>query len=271
LKQQTKHTFPLKKPLVFFDLETTGLSTTADRIVEIATLVYMPGGTQRSFHSLVNPEMRIAPSAIAVHGITDADVALEPTFAALAPRILELFHGSDLAGYNIKRFDLPLLINEFKRAGIDFSADGRSIIDAQTIFHMKEPRTLSAAVRFYCGREHAGAHSALADIGATAEVLAAQLTRYDDLPKGMEELGALLNQKDPSWADDDGKLVWEGDEILITFGKHRGKSLRFLSREAPDYLAWILGGEFSPSVKSIVRGVIEGNHPLPPRQTPDPA
>jgi DNA polymerase III subunit epsilon len=265
LKPTQKHTLPLKKPLVFFDLETTGLSTESDRIVEIALLAYLPGGSVRAFHSRVNPGMHIPASATQVHGISDGDVALEPTFKALAPRVAEFFQGGDLAGYNIRRFDLPLLINEFKRAGISFTAEGRSIIDAQTIYHMKEPRTLSAAMRFYCGREHEGAHGALADIEATADVLAAQLARYDDLPKSMEELGAFLNQKDPSWADDDGKLVWEGTEILIAFGKHRGKSLRQLKRDAPDYLSWIMGGEFSPSVKAVVQNVIIGKHPAPPK------
>ena len=265
LKQHAKHTLTLKKTLAFSDLETTGLSTATDRIVEIAIVAYHPGGSVRKFHSHVNPEMRITQSATAVHGITDADVALEPTFSALASRVAEFIQDSDLAGYNIKRFDLPLLINEFQRAGIAFSAEGRNIIDAQTIYHQKEPRTLSAAVRFYCGREHEGAHSALADIEATADVFAAQLARYEDLPKNIEELSALLNQKDPSWADDDGKLIWDGEEILINFGKHRGKSLRSLIRESPDYLSWIMNGEFSPSVKNVIGNTLTGSHPAPPK------
>jgi DNA polymerase III subunit epsilon len=265
VKKNNKHTLGLTKPLAFFDLETTGLSTATDRIVEIAIISYLPNGSTRTFHSLVNPEMHIAAAATQVHGITDADVALEPTFHALAPRIAEFFHDADVAGYNIKRFDLPLLVNEFQRAGIPFNADGRAIIDAQTIYHMKEPRTLSAAVRFYCGREHEGAHGALADVEATADVFAAQLTRYEDLPKTMNELSVVLNQKDPSWADEDGKLVWDGDEILVNFGKHKGKSLRKLKREAPDYLSWIMSGEFSPSVKNIVGQVLDGEHPRPPK------
>ena len=256
-----KHTLTLQRPLIIFDLETTGILVNTDRIVEIAALKLLPGGGVKQLAHRVNPEIPIPPDSTAVHGITNADVALEPTFQHLAPRLLEFFTGCDLAGYNVRRFDLPLLANEFERAGELLQTTGVHVIDVQTIFHMKEPRDLTAALRYYCDREHAGAHGALSDVLATADVLSAQLDRYDDLPRNIADLEAVIHPKDPSWLDDEGKFVWEGNNVIITFGKHRGTSLGDLVQRERNYLEWILNGNFSTSVLSLVRDALVGKFP----------
>jgi DNA polymerase-3 subunit epsilon len=256
-----KHKLPLQRPLIIFDLETTGVQVHTDRIIEIAALKLLPGGSTRQLSHRVNPEVPIPPESTAVHGITDADVALEPTFRHLAPKLIEFFVDCDLAGFNVRRFDLPLLVNEFERAGETLPETDVHVIDVQTIFHMKEPRDLSAALRFYCGREHTGAHGALADVLATAEVFEAQLDRYPDLPHDIIELERVVHPKDPAWLDDEGKFVWEGNNVIITFGKHRGTSLRDLVQRDRNYLEWILSGNFSMSVQSLVRDALEGTFP----------
>lgn len=258
------HTLQLTRPLAILDLETTGTSVLTDRIVEIAVLKLHPDGTSSSIRYLVNPEMPIPPSSTAVHGITDADVALEPTFKRLALRIREFIAGCDLAGYNVRRFDLPLLKKEFERTGSPLVESDAHVIDAQTIYHMREPRDLSAAYRYYCDREHTGAHGALADVEATAEILMAQIDRYDDLPKDIPSLEAAVHPRDPSWVDDEGKIIWEGDLTVLNFGKHKGRDLRELVRKEPGYLEWVLGGEFHESTKRVIREAQRGHFPRKP-------
>ena len=215
----TQHDLKLDRPLAFFDLETTGINTQSDRIIEIAVVKCLPKGIVREFQYRINPEIPIPPSATAVHGITDADVALAPTFAQIAARLLQFLDGCDLSGVNVRRFDLPLLQQEFRRCGLEFSSGERKIVDVQTIYHMKEPRDLSAALRFYCDRDHTGAHSAMADVHATMDIFNAQLRRYDDLPRTIDELEERVHPKDPSWVDRDGKRVWEDNNVILTFGK----------------------------------------------------
>ena len=258
------HTLQLKRPLAVLDLETTGTSVFTDRIVEIAILKLLPNGESMSIRHRVNPEMPIPPSSTAVHGITDADVALEPTFKRLALRIREFLKDCDLAGYNIRRFDMPLLKKEFERTGTPLNDADMHVIDVQTIFHTREPRDLTAAFRYYCDKEHTGAHGALADVEATAEILMAQLTRYDDLPRDIPSLETMVHPRDPSWVDDDGKIVWEGDQAVLTFGKHKGKDIRELARAEPGYIDWILGGEFPESTKRVLREVQRGLYPVRP-------
>ncbi|MBN1446698.1 MAG: 3'-5' exonuclease [Bacteroidetes bacterium] len=254
----------LRKPLAFFDLETTGINTRHDRIVEIAVLKYLPRGATRSFEHRINPEIPIPPEATAVHGIQDADVALEPTFAQIAERLAAFFEDCDLCGFNVRRYDLPLLQEEFRRSGISFPVDGRHIIDVQTIYHQREPRDLSAALRFYCNRNHVGAHGAMADVRATADILFAQLQRYDDLPDDISELEAVVHPRDPSWLDDDGRLVWEGNNVILSFGKHRGKKLQHIMQHDRDYLQWILDGSFPESTKAVIRDALNGVFPERP-------
>lgn len=259
-----QHAFQLTRPLAFFDLETTGVNPRSDRIVEIAVLKYPPRGSLRSFEYRINPEIPIPADATRIHGIRDEDVALAPTFAQVAERLITFLDGCDLAGFNVRRYDLPLLQQELERCGKKLPMQDRRIIDVQTIYHMKEPRDLSAALRFYCNREHTGAHGAMADVRATAEILAAQLQRYDDLPEDISRLEEAVHPKDPSWADAEGKLVWEGNNVIIAFGKYRGTSLQQLTHRDRDYLQWILDGGFDTSTKAVIRKALDGEFPERP-------
>ncbi|MCZ7557287.1 MAG: 3'-5' exonuclease [Bacteroidia bacterium] len=256
--------FPLERPLAFFDLETTGVSIQTDRIVEIAVVKLLPKGGMKELTYRVNPEMPIPKEATAVHGISDADVALEPTFAQLATRLQDFLRDCDLSGFNVRRFDLPMLQEEFKRCGMEWDMDGRHVVDSLTIFHLKEPRDLTAAYRFYCAKEHTGAHGALADVLATAEVFAAQLLRYEDLPRNIAELETVIHPRDPSWIDDEGKFIWQNGASVISFGKHKGKTLQQLVSAHRDYLEWIISGNFPETAKKVIREALSGRYPTAP-------
>jgi len=252
----------LERPLTAFDLETTGTDVSRDRIVEFAAVRVEPSGTRESFRSLVNPGRPIPPGATAVHGIRDEDVAGAPTLDDIADRIHALFEGADIAGFNSLRFDLPLLRVEMERIGRPLDLTGRRHVDAMRIFHLKEPRDLSAAYRFYCDRELEGAHSALADVEATLAVLDAQVARYDDLPDTVEGLDALCNPGGDRFVEGSGRIAWNDEgEAVLAFGKHRGATLRELVRDRPDYLRWMLDKDFSPGVKRILRDALSGTFP----------
>jgi DNA polymerase-3 subunit epsilon len=254
----------LRRPLAFLDLESTGTSVSSDRIVEIAILRLHPDGREDVLCRRVNPGMPIPAEAKAVHGISDADVEGEPPFASYAKSLLELLSTCDFAGFAIARFDLPLLQAEFWRAGLEFVWRDRAVIDALAIFHAKEPRDLAGAVRFYCGRDLAGAHAADEDLRATVGVLRAQLERYKDLPGSLGGLNEFCNPRNPNWVDADGKFAWVDGAVTIAFGKHKGTPLQRLVAEEADYLAWVLDGDFSPEVKELVRNALEGRYPRPP-------
>ena len=185
----------LNRPICFFDLETTGIEVAKDRIVEISILKVFPNGNKESKTWLVNPEMVIPPNVIAVHGITNEKIANEPTFRELASQIYTMIKDSDLAGFNSDRFDIPLLAEELLRAGVDFDMKSRVSVDVQTIFHKMEERTLSAALKFYCGKSLENAHSAAADTMATYEILMAQLERYPELENDMKSLAEFTTRK----------------------------------------------------------------------------
>ena len=238
----------LKKPIIFFDLETTGTNITHDRIVEISIIKIMPNGEEKEYTRRINPEMPIPAEATAVHHITDEDVADAPTFKQIATGIAQTFLGCDIAGYNSNRFDVPVLAEEFARAGVDFDFSKVRFIDVQTIFHKKEQRTLVAAYRFYCGKELDGAHSANADTRATYEVLKAQLDRYDDLPNDMEELSRYSA---PSRnVDLMGRIVLNDKDVpVINFGKYKGQPVTEVLRRDPGYYSWIMQGDFSGDTK----------------------
>ena len=242
----------LKKPIIFFDLETTGTNITRDRIVEISVIKIMPNGEEREFTQRINPEMPIPAEATAVHHITDEDVADKPTFKQLAGNIAKGFTGCDIAGYNSNRFDVPMLAEEFARAGIDFDFSRARFIDVQTIFHKKEQRTLVAAYRFYCGKELDGAHSANADTRATYEVLKAQLDRYDDLPNDMEELSKFSAPNRN--VDLMGRIILNDKDVpVINFGKYKGQPVVEVLRRDPGYYSWIEQGDFSGDTKRTFR------------------
>jgi len=254
----------LRRPLVFLDVESTGTSVSSVRIVEIAILRLHPDGKEEFLCKRVNPGMPIPAEAKAVHGISDADVQGEPPFASYAKSLLELSSDCDFAGFAVARFDLPLLQAEFERVGLKFEWRHRAVIDVMAIFHAKEPRDLAGAVRFYCGRDLSGAHAADEDLRATVGVLRAQLERYEDLPDGLGGLNELCNPRNPNWVDVDGKFAWVGGAVTVAFGKHKGTPLQRLVVEDADHLAWVLGGDFSPEVKELVRNAIEGRYPEPP-------
>ena len=244
----------LSKPICFFDLETTGIDITKDRIVEISILKVYPNGNKESKTWLVNPTIPIPKAASDVHGITDERVAGEPTFKELAKQIHNMIKDSDLAGYNSDRFDIPLLAEEMLRAEVDFDLGNRVSVDVQTIFHKMEQRTLSAAYKFYCGKGLIDAHTASADTNATYEILKAQLDRYDSLENNIKKLSEFTYRK--QIADFAGFIGYndKGEEIF-TFGKHKGKRVEDIFDEEPGYFGWLLGADFPLYTKKILTAI----------------
>ena len=244
----------LSKPICFFDLETTGIDITKDRIVEISILKVYPNGNKESKTWLVNPTIPIPKAASDVHGITDERVAGEPTFKELAKQIHNMIKDSDLAGYNSDRFDIPLLAEEMLRAEVDFDLGNRVSVDVQTIFHKMEQRTLSAAYKFYCGKNLIDAHTASADTNATYEILKAQLDRYDSLENNIKKLSEFTYRK--QIADFAGFIGYndKGEEIF-TFGKYKGKRVEDIFDEEPGYFGWLLGADFPLYTKKILTAI----------------
>lgn len=238
----------LKRPLVFFDLETTGVDILRDRIVEISMIKLMPDGREIEKTRKINPEMHIPEEASNVHGIKDEDVAGEATFRQIAKSLAQELTGCDIAGFNSNRFDVPILDEEFRRAGVKFDFSRARFIDVQTIFHKKEPRTLQAAHIFYCGAPFDSAHSASADTRATIDVFKAQLEHYTDLPNDVEELSKFSSQNRN--VDFMGRIVLnDKDEPVINFGKYKGQLVTDVFRKDTSYYDWILKGNFSQNTK----------------------
>ena len=241
----------LVKPIIFFDLETTGTDISKDRIVEICYIKVMPDGREMEYTKRINPEMHIPDGASAVHGIYDADVKDCPTFKEVAREIANEFEGCDVAGFNSNRFDLPLLAEEFLRAQVDIDLSRLRAIDVQVLYHKREPRTLSAAYKFYCGENLEDAHSALADTRATYNVLKAQLDHYEDLPNDMEALS-----KESSFTnnvDFAGRIVYDanGNEVF-NFGKYKGMPVDAVLDRDPGYYGWMMNGDFSLNTKQVL-------------------
>ena len=250
----------LTRPLCFFDLETTGTDPGRDRIVEISMLRLEPGGTRIVRTRRVNPEVPIPPEASRVHGIRDEDVRDEPVFRQIARGILEFLGDADLAGFNVLRFDVPLLDREFRDCGLDLGLPGRRVLDAMTVFHRKEPRDLSAAVRFYLGHELDGAHGAEADVEAAAAVLEAQLGRYEDLPKDVDALDAWCRPAPAGAVDREGKFLLRDGAVVLAFGKHQGRPLREIARRHPDYLQWLLRlPDFPADARALAEKALRGD------------
>ncbi len=246
----------LENPIVFFDLETTGINIAKDKIVEISILKIFPNGNKESKTWLVNPEIEIPANVVAVHGITNEKVANEPTFKELAPRINEMIADADLAGFNSNRFDIPLLAEELLRVGIDFDMDNKKAIDVQVIFHKKEQRTLSAGYKFYCGKDLEGAHSAEADTMATYEILKAQLDKYEDLENTVEALSEFSAHT--KRADFAGFILFnEEKEEIFSFGKYKGRKVEEVLKENPGYNSWIQQADFPLYTKKVLRLIKE--------------
>lgn len=239
----------LTRPLVFFDLETTGTNITKDRIVEISVIKLMPDGTFTERTRRVNPEMHIPEESTAVHHITDQDVAGEPTFRQIAHSLSKYMEGCDIAGFNSNRFDIPLLDQEFARVGVDFDFSRARFIDVQTIYHKKEPRNLSAAYRFYCDKNLEDAHSALGDTRATMEVLLAQLEKYGDVPDDVKTLSEFASNNRN--VDLMGRLIYDDqNREIINFGKYKGQPADKVLAQDPGYYSWIMQGDFAQSTKN---------------------
>ena len=251
----------LKRPLVFFDLETTGINISTDRIVEISYLKVYPDGLEEAKTMRINPGMPIPPEATAVHKITDADVAGCPTFKEVAASIAADIEGCDLAGYNSNRFDVPLLVEELLRAGVSVDISNRKLIDVQAIFHKMEQRTLSAAYRFYCDKDLNDAHSAQADTHATYEVLKAQLDRYPQLKNDMEALAEFTSYNRN--VDLAGRIVYDDKGVeIFNFGKYKGRAVADVFKSDIGYYAWMMQGDFPLNTKNVITDIKmrSGNH-----------
>ncbi len=244
----------LKKPLVILDLETTGVNIATDRIVEFSALKVSPGGAEEWLTLRLNPSIPISPEATRVHGISDADVANEPQFRDVARRIASFLEGSDLAGFNSMKFDIPILCEEFLRVNVDFNPARHKYIDVQVIFHKKEQRTLSAAYKFYCNSDLENAHSAQADTAATYEILKAQLDRYPDLENDIDKLSAFSAFNNN--ADLAGRIVFNEQGVeVFNFGKHKGKPVELVFKEEPSYYSWMMNGDFPQNTKQVITAI----------------
>ena len=241
----------LKRPIVFFDLETTGVDTAKDRIVEVSMIKVMPDGEEVVRTRRINPQMHIPEQASEIHGITDEDVKDCPTFAQVAKSMAQFIEGCDFGGFNSNRFDLPMLVEEFLRAGVDVDFKRRRFIDVQNIFHKMEQRTLVAAYKFYCDKNLEEAHSAEADTRATYEVLMAQLDRYPDLQNDIAALADFSERGQT--ADYAGRIGYnEKGEEIFNFGKYKGRRVSDVFRDEPSYYAWMMNGDFPLYTKKVI-------------------
>lgn len=250
----------LRNPLAFFDLETTGIDIVNDRIVEISIVKLMPNGERIIRTDRVNPERPIPKETSLIHGIYNEDVKDKPTFKEIAKQLVQFLEGADLAGFNVLKFDIPLLMEEFLRVGVDFRFDHKKVVDAQRIFHLMEPRTLSAAYKFYCGQTLDNAHSAEADTIATLEVLDAQVARYEGVQikdaKGnvstpvVNDIGELHKLTMSSKVDLAGRMVYnDKGQAVFNFGKHKGKRVLDVLQNEPSYYDWMMKGDFPRQTK----------------------
>ncbi|HET9054576.1 MAG TPA: 3'-5' exonuclease [Cyclobacteriaceae bacterium] len=250
----------LRTPVCFFDLETTGMNMTTDRIIEIAVVKLMPNGETITKTNLLNPGIAISPESTAIHGIRPEDVQGKPTFKEVAKEYAKFMEGADLSGFNILKFDVPMLVEEFIRAGVEFDYSRKKIIDSQKIFHLMEKRTLSAAYKFYVNKELKNSHSAEADTMASLEVLVAQVERYEnqevtdtlgnkvgDIKNDMDVLGKLTTSDLVDLACR-MTLNSKGEEVF-NFGKHKGKVVTTVLREEPAYYDWMMNGDFPMDTK----------------------
>jgi DNA polymerase III subunit epsilon len=244
----------LKKPIVFFDLETTGTDPVKDRIIELAFIKIMPDGTRDRMVKRINPGIPIPADSTAIHGITDEDVKNAPLFKQIAHTLYEWIRNCDMGGYSSSKFDLPVLAEEFLRAGINVDFTDRNMVDVQQIFFKMEARTLSAAYRFYCQKELINAHSAEADILATIEVLEAQLDRYKDIGNDAATLHRFTNQGD--YVDYARRIVMKDGQPIFNFGKHKGRKVEDVFNSEPQYYDWMMQAEFSLHTKQKISEIL---------------
>ena len=260
----------LDRPLAVFDIESTGTNRKFDRIIDLAIVKLLPGGRSEKHSFRVNPEMPIPADSTAVHGITDDDVKGAPTFKQVAAKVADVLKDCDLGGFNISGFDIPLLCEEFIRAGIPFETDNRRVVVAQRIFHKKVPRDLGAALSYYCGEMHLNSHDAMGDVEATVKVIEGQLKKYPDLPRDMDALDAFCNPRDPTWVDKTGKFKWADGEAVINFGKKQGQKLRDVAKMEPSFLQWMVKNDFPRDALEIAQNALRGKFPEAPATAPAP-
>lgn len=255
--------FPLKRPIIFFDLETTGLDYKYDRIIEIGALKIYPDGRKEKFTRRVNPQMRVPTEIAALTGITDEEASKAPTLAQLIPEIAAFFEDCDLGGYHVGRFDAKVMTEEFKRVGADFRLEERAIIDSQAIFHQKEKRDLAAAFKFYCDKNLVGGHSAQVDTDATYEIFLAQLERYTDLPRDIDGLNKFCRGNQERFVDSEGKFFWRDGMAVFNFGKFKSQTLQSVVQNHPEYLHWVISPDrqFSQEVVDICYKAMKGDFP----------
>lgn len=266
-----KKNLNLKRPIVFFDLETTGLDFKYDRIIEIGAIKIYPDLREENYKKRVNPGIRIPAEVTKITGIRNEDVAREAYFKEIVSEVAAFFEKSDLGGYNVARFDAKVMVEEFKRAGEDFRLEERAIVDAQIIFHQKERRDLTAAYKFYCGKDLTAAHSAFADIKATHEILLAQLNHYGDLPNTVQDLYQFCRADKDRFVDSEGKFFWRDGEAVFNFGKFKSKSLRSVAKANPEYLQWVISPKqnFSQDTIDICYRALQGEFPQKGAGPPD--
>lgn len=244
----------LKNPLIFFDLETTGMNIASDRIVELSYLKVYPDHREEVRTYRINPTIPIPRETTAIHGISDEDVKDAPRFNEIAKTLVNSFDGCDFAGYNSNKFDLPLLAEEFLRANMDFDLKKRKFIDVQVIFYKKEQRTLGAAYQFYCDKELTNAHSAEADTRATYEVLQSQLDRYPDLPNDIDKLSEFSAHSRA--VDFVGRIIYnDKDEEIFNFGKYKGQAVASVLEKDGSYYSWMMNGDFPLYTKNVLTAI----------------
>jgi DNA polymerase-3 subunit epsilon len=244
----------LTRPIAFIDLETTGINISTDRIIEIAIVKISPDGTQQVKRKFINPQMPIPPGSTEIHGITDEMVKDAPTFKQVSNEIKQFLENCDMGGYNSNRFDVPMLIEEFLRVGIEFSIDGRKLVDVQKVFHMMEQRTLSAAYKFYCQKILEGAHSAEVDATATWEVLEAQVERYPQIGNTVESIVKFTGEDDI--VDFARRFIKDKGIEIFNFGKHKGKPVTQVLKEEPQYYDWMMKGDFAMNTKQKLTEIL---------------
>ncbi len=253
-------TISLKRPLVFFDLEATGVDIIKDKIVEIALVKILPSGEEKIFHQKVNPTIPIPADVSKIHGIYDQDVQDAPIFKVIAKEVLQFLEGADIAGFNVLRFDIPLLMEEFLRSDINFDIDKKKIVDVQQIFHTMEKRTLSAAYTFYCKKKLENAHSALADTHATVAIFKQQLQQYEGkkvIDAQSKNLGTITNDINTihdifhhTSVDLSNRLAYDKDRaVIFNFGQHKGKKVIDIFKQYPNYYHWIMRSSFPIDTK----------------------
>jgi DNA polymerase-3 subunit epsilon len=244
----------LDRPIAVFDLETTGINISQDKIIEIAILKIHPDGNKEKYEKRVNPGIKMEPENMAIHGITNEDLADCPSFSEVATEIKTFIEGCDFGGFNSNKFDVPLLVEEMLRVDESFDISDRKFVDVQNIFHKMEKRTLEAAYKFYCDKPLINAHSALADAEATWEILNAQIERYESIAADVDFLSDFSLQHDNSRADFAGRLAKNSkEEVLYNFGKNRGKTVEQIHKSEPGYYGWLMGADFPLHTKQVLK------------------